>query len=706
MAQHHSVAELDERNTIDDLKSSIENFRFDPGLRGRIDPSIAFERQVMDVTSWHDTKALKNIIDGQTIPPVNVDLYNIYISATEYNDNSAYIEQLEDAALSGDWKRRHLAHILLAKYHFPRREMVFALQHMQESLRLIPEGDLSEKSSWARYTSWELLNSLYVLSLDSSALVESIQQRMKLAPLAKVAPTNSDLYYNITTLMSYFGEHEIALDLSSDFLSSTVGSTDRERAFANHAHARILRDSGKASASIPYFKAAIRLSETDSMKSVFTVQLAAAEAKAGLIPSAIARAGITPSDRENYATIDRGKQEILVEEAAYNGDFQTAFTILSHMKTEQAARLKTRITSASRAAKFAVSQDAAVIDARIAEETAKLDAERVERQLAEARADRARLVSFITIALLIISLIAAFYVFMQFRRERVWRIREQKTSAEIETLAIRAQGATRAKQQFISMMSHEIRTPLNHIIPTVQSYVAHTRNDPKGRIMCRIIDRASNRLLRMSDEIGMLSGGTDTMIYMPEEFAVTDILASIEAEKKKGYVLNDSLELDITISEDLPSHIAADPNKIGRVLVALLENSLKFGGHAKVGLHMSFEDAEPGEDHGYMSFAITDQGGGIPPKDMDRVMLPFTQKDMSMTRPADGMGVGLTLVSLFCRVMKADFSLDGQVLTDGRLGTRATVRMPAYRTNGTGTWKPAEESELRKSVRAQLAQAA
>ena len=553
------------------------------------------------------------------------------------------------------------------------------------------------------------------MSLDSDALIESIFQRLDFAELAQVIPARSDLYYNPILLMSFFGEHELALELSDDFLEATIGKADRERALAHHAKARALRDAGQPKAALPHFSAAIELADSDAMKSMFSLQLAAAEAKTGQIGSALARADITDADRQNPSGLHRLEQEILIEEAVAQGDYETAYSILGTMSTAEATRLKARISAAARAAKIAVSQDAAVIDARVAEETAKLEAERVERALAEARAARARLLSFAMAMLAVFSIISAFYVLTQLRRERAWRIREQSMKAEIEVLAVRAQGAARAKQQFISMMSHEIRTPLNHIMPTVQSYIERESGDPRSRIMCRIIDRAANRLLRISDEISMLAGGTDTLVFMPEEFALDDLLDSIASEKSKGYVLNESLELVVEAGATLPSHIAADRTKIDRVLVALLENALKFGGHAAVDLAMRFEDAPEQDDGapgvaGHMVFSVTDRGGGIPDEDMQRVMLPFTQKDMSTTRPVDGMGVGLTLVALLCRVMEAEFTLDGQFETRGetgtKIGTRATVRVPAFRTDGRGTWKPAEESELRKAARAQLLAAA
>ena len=69
---------------------------------------------------------------------------------------------------------------------------------------------------------------------------------------------------------------------------------------------------------------------------------------------------------------------------------------------------------------------------------------------------------------------------------------------------------------------------------------------------------------------------------------------------------------------------------------------------------------------------MTDTGVGMTPEQASKVFDPFTQADVTTTRKYGGTGLGLALVSRFCRLMGGEVVVD----SEPNVGSRFTVRLP------------------------------
>jgi signal transduction histidine kinase len=104
-------------------------------------------------------------------------------------------------------------------------------------------------------------------------------------------------------------------------------------------------------------------------------------------------------------------------------------------------------------------------------------------------------------------------------------------------------------------------------------------------------------------------------------------------------------EISLTLAPELPL-VAGDPDKVGRVLINLVDNAVKYspdGGTvdvrvAAVGTHVRF--------------SITDQGIGIPPAEQRRIFEKFYRLDPNMTRGVGGTGLGLYICRELVRRME------------------------------------------------------
>jgi signal transduction histidine kinase len=70
---------------------------------------------------------------------------------------------------------------------------------------------------------------------------------------------------------------------------------------------------------------------------------------------------------------------------------------------------------------------------------------------------------------------------------------------------------------------------------------------------------------------------------------------------------------------------------------------------------------------------IEDDGPGVSPDEVERLMRPFEQGENALTRQAEGAGLGLPIVALLCRAMGGAFRL---VAEPGR-GLRAELLLPS-----------------------------
>src|SRR3546814_6265536 len=107
----------------------------------------------------------------------------------------------------------------------------------------------------------------------------------------------------------------------------------------------------------------------------------------------------------------------------------------------------------------------------------------------------------------------------------------------------------------------------------------------------------------------------------------------------------------------------ADPQALGQILLNLLTNTVKFtpaGG--EVALHIEEKD-------GGIVFRVVDDGIGIDPAEIPRLLRPFEHAGPGLARSTGGSGLGLPLVDALVRLHGGTLRIDSEI---GK-GTTATV---------------------------------
>ncbi|WP_016954127.1 response regulator [Catenovulum agarivorans] len=228
-----------------------------------------------------------------------------------------------------------------------------------------------------------------------------------------------------------------------------------------------------------------------------------------------------------------------------------------------------------------------------------------------------------------------------------------------------AERAYKAKSQFLSNMSHEIRTPMNGILGLVQ-LVLRMKLGHKQREYLSKVENASNSLLNiLNDILDYSKMEADKITIAADNFDIERVLYntiglfSIQAEKKQ-------IELVVDIPERIHRYYIGDAHRLGQVLHNLVGNAIKFTetGRVKILVTEEIEADEHGNDI-VLSFNISDTGIGMSSEQINKLFLPFTQADPSITRSFGGTGLGLSISQKLIQLMGGQIA----VLSQPNVGT-------------------------------------
>ncbi len=232
----------------------------------------------------------------------------------------------------------------------------------------------------------------------------------------------------------------------------------------------------------------------------------------------------------------------------------------------------------------------------------------------------------------------------------------------------RAHEASQAKSQFLAAMSHELRTPLNAILG--YSEVVRDRHlgpgvaDRYAEYADHIHSSGRHLLALIDDLLDVAKIEAGKMQLRPETLEIGEILRECvdgmrEVAAGRGVTL-------AAAPPDGGCVVTADPTALRRMAYNLLSNAVKYtppGGSVRIGWR-HHDDA--------WELSVADDGPGIPPEQIDRVLRPFEQLD-NRIGAQPGTGLGLTLVGELARAHGGALAIDS---APGR-GTTARIRLPA-----------------------------
>lgn len=241
----------------------------------------------------------------------------------------------------------------------------------------------------------------------------------------------------------------------------------------------------------------------------------------------------------------------------------------------------------------------------------------------------------------------------------------QLRAEEITRKNIQLEAASRMKSEFLASMSHELRTPLNAIIgfsELMKDGMVGELTQKQSEFISEIFSSGEHLLSLINDILDLSKVETGKMTLDLEATEIAGLLqTSFNVIKERAYKHRIKLKLDLPDDAGL---VVVDARKLKQIVYNLLSNAVKFtpdGGEIRVCSRavrreeLKLPALEAGaarqlplpdsEFEKFLEIKVSDSGIGIAAADLPRLFQAFLQLDSSLTRAAEGTGLGLALVS-------------------------------------------------------------
>jgi len=223
-----------------------------------------------------------------------------------------------------------------------------------------------------------------------------------------------------------------------------------------------------------------------------------------------------------------------------------------------------------------------------------------------------------------------------------------------------AEGASKAKSDFLATMSHEIRTPLHGIIGNLELLFNTQLESAQTGMLSRAVLSADHLLGLLSDilDFSKIEAGHLELLEEPIRLRniIEDVALSVyELARDKGV----RLLVDINSSAD--PFVLGDEQRIRQIVMNLLSNAIKFSAdrnNATCRLRLQTQVSKNGNMNACIE--VIDNGIGMTETEQKAVFNQFSQADTSTTKRFGGTGLGLTIVRNLCEMMGGKVSVKSQ----------------------------------------------
>lgn len=233
------------------------------------------------------------------------------------------------------------------------------------------------------------------------------------------------------------------------------------------------------------------------------------------------------------------------------------------------------------------------------------------------------------------------------------------------------EASIKLKDEFLYLITHEFKTPLAVMSSALQTMdLIYKDNIPlKAKKYLNTIKQNINRQIRLVNnllDITRINSGSIKLNYGNHDivYLTKSIVNSIQPiAQQKGVVVNFSSTFE-------SKEIGIDEEKMERILLNLLSNALKFTPSNKtININLT---AKKYKNKNMVYISVQDEGIGIPKDKQTYIFERFGQVNTSLSRQAEGTGIGLHLVKLFVHVLGGYITLESQ---EGK-GSTFTVKLP------------------------------
>ena len=230
-------------------------------------------------------------------------------------------------------------------------------------------------------------------------------------------------------------------------------------------------------------------------------------------------------------------------------------------------------------------------------------------------------------------------------------------------LVARLRAALRTQRQFMADASHELRTPVSVIRTAAEVTLSREHRDEAEYREALTMAGAQARRLGTLVEDMLVLARADAGGYplRPVDLYLNDVADDC---RRAVEVLATERGITVTSTGTPDVAVRGDEELLRRMLVNLLQNAVQ---HSPKGGAVTVDVSARGAR---VYVRVSDEGGGIPEADRERIFDRFVQLDPS--RRADGTGLGLTIARWIAEAHHGSLSLE----SSGPGGSTFCIELP------------------------------
>lgn len=211
----------------------------------------------------------------------------------------------------------------------------------------------------------------------------------------------------------------------------------------------------------------------------------------------------------------------------------------------------------------------------------------------------------------------------------------------INDLLGRLEASFAQQRRFVADASHELRTPVSIIRAETDIALARHRTESELRDALLVVDDASGRLSRIVEDLFLLAradAGRQPLRH--EELYLNEVVGDAVRGMRGPAALHD-IRIDADALPEATVH--GDPELIGRLLLNLLDNAIKYSpAGSTVTVRMKHRA-------GAWEVVVADNGPGIPADAQPHIFDRFYRVDIARSRGergrTSGAGLGLSIAT-------------------------------------------------------------
>lgn len=234
----------------------------------------------------------------------------------------------------------------------------------------------------------------------------------------------------------------------------------------------------------------------------------------------------------------------------------------------------------------------------------------------------------------------------------------------INDMLYRINQAYQSQVRFVSDASHELRTPISVLQGYANLLDRWGKHDEKT--MQEAIDAIKGETENMKalvEQLLFLARGDNETIHM--EKVVFDCCTIVEEIVRETRLIDPAHTFETQLES--PALIEADQQLIKQALRILVDNSIKYTpAGEKIQLKVMKENDT-------VQIQVQDNGIGIAPEDVSRILDRFYRSDESRARKTGGSGLGLAIAKWIIDHHQGHY----EILSRMEIGTRITLILPA-----------------------------